>query len=90
MDVDVARGGDRVGCRAGAEDAGQGRATTVAENELRGVLGTCEGKQCRGYVVAEDLVVGPAERLDEEVLGCQGALVALAGSRAVTEPGHSQ
>ena len=74
VDVDVAGRGDGVGGRAGAEDPGEGRATAVAEHELGGVLGAGEGEQRRGNVVAEDLVVGAAERLHEQSLRGQCAL----------------
>ena len=75
VDVDVA------GLRAivsaavpGLNSRARRRATAVAEHQLGGVLGAGEGEQRLGHVVAEHLVVGPAERLDEQPLGGQGAL----------------
>ena len=68
VDVDVAGGADRVGGGAGAEQPGPGGPAALAEHELGGVLGAGEGEQGLGDVVAEQLVVGAAERLDEQAL----------------------
>ena len=58
-----------------AEQPGQRAAAAVAEDQLGGILGTGERQQRLGDVFAEQLVIGPAERLDQKPLGCEGPLV---------------
>ena len=65
---------------ARAEQTSQRSAPAVAEDQLGGVLGAGEGEQGLRNVVAEDLVVGAAERLDQE---------ALRGQRPLTGPGEA-
>ena len=53
---------------AGREQLREPAAAGGAEDELGGVLGAGEGEQGGGDVVADDVVVGAAEALDEGAL----------------------
>ena len=67
--VDVAGAADGPGADAGAgEHGGQPRPAAGPEHELGRVLGPGEGQQGLGDVVADDLVVGAAHRLDQPPL----------------------
>ena len=66
VDVDVTGLADRGGADARpGEQGGQPRPPAAAEHELGGVLRPGELQQRLRHVVADDLVVGAAERLDE-------------------------
>ena len=71
--VDVAGAADGPGrrCRGPVSIAREPRPAARAEHELSRVLGAGELEQRRGDVVADDLVVGAAERLDQPPLAGQ-------------------
>ena len=70
--VDVAGAADGPGADAGpGEHGGQPRPAAGPQHQLGGVLRPGEGQQGLGDVVADDLVIGAAHRLDQPPLGGQ-------------------
>lgn len=83
VDVEVGAGlaGDG-GADAGAVDVLPGLATAGAEHDLGGVDTPGEREECRGYVVADDVVERTAEVLDEGALS--GEFLGRRGGQSVT------
>ncbi len=71
MDVEVAGHTRRARANSAAavEQGAKPRPAGGAEHELRDVLGVGEGNKCAGDVVADDLVIRAAERLDQQPVG---------------------
>ena len=68
MHVDRPGPGDCGDTDATREHLGESPAPAGAQNKLRGVHAACEGQQCLGDVIADDLVVGAAHVLDQGAL----------------------
>ena len=68
----ISRVADRRGSTAGTpHQRAESGPPAAAKHELGGVLGSCEAQQRLCHAVADDLVVGPAQALDQLPLGRQ-------------------